>query len=379
MPYLREEFKPMVDETGILSRYIISNYGRVYDTKADSYITQVLTGNPQYFYVNYYDDTNKRKLRRVHNLLARTWIDNPQPDSYNIVDHIDKNKYNNCIDNLRWTDRTGNANNTISNIMVGDSVLTSYCRDKYKDNYLAAVGYISRTIRETGISSEQATTLYDSYLHNLSTQHDLFIEHNGKQVRLKDYCEELNIDYPSRKRLYNQGESEFYVKLGIAPITTQGYEYKYNDSVSIWSPTKYMQGSKYEIYDNPKIAELISNYSYEDYTRVKHSYSSSIDYNGKLYTLTQLLELKGRTLAWYNDVKKRHTNITLEDILELPYIRINKYNINGETKTRKEWCLQFNLNPKLVGSRMSQKHLDFKSVLDSYGIDTSNMTVLPLT
>ena len=58
---------------------------------------------------------------------------------------------------------------------------------------------------------------------------------------------------------------------------------------------------------------------------------------------------------------------------------INKYNINGETKTRKEWCLQFNLNPKLVGSRMSQKHLDFKSVLDSYGIDTSNMTVLPLT
>lgn len=140
-----------------------------------------------------------------------------------------------------------------------------------------------------------------------------------------------------------------------------------------------MQGSKYEIYDNPKIAELISNYSYEDYTRVKHSYSSSIDYNGKLYTLTQLLELKGRTLTWYNDVKKRHTNITLEDILELPYIRINKYNINGETKTRKEWCLQFNLNPKLVGSRMSQKHSDFKSVLDSYGIDTSNMTVLPLT
>lgn len=379
MSYLREEFKPMVDETGILSRYIISNYGRVYDTKADSYITQVLTGNPQYFYVNYYDDTNKRKLRRVHNLLARTWIDNPQPDSYNIVDHIDKNKYNNCIDNLRWTDRTGNANNTISNIMVGDSVLTSYCRDKYKDNYLAAVGYISRTIRETGISSEQATTLYDSYLHNLSTQHNLFIEHKGQQVRLKDYCEELNIDYPSRKRLYNQGESEFHVKLGIAPITTQGYEYKYNDSVSIWSPTKYMQGSKYRIPDNPDLAELISKYSYEDYTRVKHSYSSSIEHEGKLYTATQLLKLYGRTDKWLADVKLRYPDKTFKELLTIPFIRINKYSINGETKTRKEWCLQFNLNPKLVGSRMSQKHLDFKSVLDSYGIDTSNMTVLPLT
>lgn len=378
MFYLQEEFKPMIDESGIVNRYIVSNYGRVYNIKNDCFVSQVLTGKPQYFYVNYTNDEGKRKLRRVHNLLARTWITNDNPAQYCMVDHIDKNKYNNCIDNLRWTDRVGNANNIISNVMVGDSVLTSYCRDKYKDTYITAVAYISRTIREQNVPSEQAIVIYDNYLHNLSTQHDLFIEHKGQQVRLKDYCEELNIDYPSRKRLYNQGEAEFHVKLGIAPIT-QGYEYKYNDSVSIWSPTKYMQGSKYEIYDNPKIAELISNYSYEDYTRVKHSYSSSIDYNGKLYTLTQLLELKGRTLTWYNDVKKRHTNITLEDILELPYIRINKYNINGETKTRKEWCLQFNLNPKLVGSRMSQKHLDFKSVLDSYGIDTSNMTVLPLT
>ena len=379
MFYLQEEFKPMIDESGIVNRYIVSNYGRVYDIKNDCFVSQVLTGKPQYFYVNYTNDEGKRKLRRVHNLLARTWITNDNPAQYCMVDHIDKNKYNNCIDNLRWIDRAGNANNRSDNVMVGDSVLTNYCRDKYKDNYITAVAYISRTIREQDIPSEQAITIYDNYLHNISTQHDLFIEHKGQQVRLKDYCEDLNIDYPSRKRLYNQGESEFHVKLGIAPITTQGYEYKYNDSVSIWSPTKYMQGSKYEIYDNPKIAELISNYSYEDYTRVKHSYSSSIEHEGKLYTATQLLKLYGRTDKWLADVKLRYPDKTFKELLTIPFIRINKYSINGETKTRKEWCLQFNLNPKLVGSRMSQKHLDFKSVLDSYGIDTSNMTVLPLT
>ena len=378
MFYLQEEFKPMIDESGIVNRYIISNYGRVYDIKNDCFVSQVLTGKPQYFYVNYTNDEGKRKLRRVHNLLARTWLTNNNPTQYCIVDHIDKNKYNNCIDNLRWTDRIGNANNMSSNIMVGDSVLTNYCRDKYKDNYITAVAYISRTIREQNVPSEQAIAIYDNYLYNLSTQHDLFIEHKGQQVRLKDYCEELNIDYKSRKQLYIQGESEFTVKLGAAPYTG-GYEYKYNDSVSIWSPTKYMQGSKYQVNRKPEIIELIIKYSYEDYLRVKHSYTNSIDYKGKLYMTYQLLELKGRTSAWYKDVKKRHPTKTFEEILELPYLRINKYTINGKTKTRKEWCLYFNLNPKLVGTRMSHKNLDFKTTLESYGVDTSNMTVLPLT
>lgn len=278
MFYLQEEFKPMIDESGIVNRYIISNYGRVYDIKNDCFVSQVLTGKPQYFYVNYTNDEGKRKLRRVHNLLARTWITNDNPAQYCMVDHIDKNKYNNCIDNLRWTDRAGNANNMSSNIKVGNSVLTSYCRDKYKDNYLAAVSYISRIMKEQDISSEQAITIYDNYLYNLSTQHALFIEHEGK-----------------------------------------------------------------------------------------------------LYTATQLLKLYGRTDKWLADVKLRYPAKTFKELLTIPFIRINKYNINGEIKTRKEWCLQFNLNPKLVGSRMSQKHLDFKSVLESYGIDTSNMTVLPLT
>jgi hypothetical protein len=83
----------MIDESGIVNRYIVSNYGRVYDIKNDCFVSQVLTGKPQYFYVNYTNDEGKRKLRRVHNLLARTWITNDNPAQYCMVDHIDKNKY----------------------------------------------------------------------------------------------------------------------------------------------------------------------------------------------------------------------------------------------------------------------------------------------
>ena len=71
--YLKEEFKTLIDEDGLVERYKISNYGRVFDTQANNFISQVLTGKPQYFYVNY-NTLEKRKLRRFHNLMARAFL-----------------------------------------------------------------------------------------------------------------------------------------------------------------------------------------------------------------------------------------------------------------------------------------------------------------
>lgn len=43
----------------------------------------------------------KSKPRRVHNLLAQTFI--PNPNRYIHVNHIDGNKQNNDLSNLEWT------------------------------------------------------------------------------------------------------------------------------------------------------------------------------------------------------------------------------------------------------------------------------------
>ena len=44
----------------------------------------------------------------IHRLMAEAWLKNPDPDEYTDVNHIDKNRSNNNIENLEWTDHENN-------------------------------------------------------------------------------------------------------------------------------------------------------------------------------------------------------------------------------------------------------------------------------
>lgn len=48
----------------------------------------------------------KQIKRSIHQLVAETFI--PNPNNYTEIDHIDRNKQNNCKDNLKWTTRFEN-------------------------------------------------------------------------------------------------------------------------------------------------------------------------------------------------------------------------------------------------------------------------------
>lgn len=89
------------------NRYLISSEGVVWDTKADKEVSQVLTGKPQYYYGNLtIDDEGNRILRRVHNIMGWSFLGDP-PTPRHSVDHIDQDKFNNKLSNLRWLDRRG--------------------------------------------------------------------------------------------------------------------------------------------------------------------------------------------------------------------------------------------------------------------------------
>ena len=44
----------------------------------------------------------------VHRLMAEAWLKNPDPNEYIEVNHKDKNRSNNNIENLEWVDHENN-------------------------------------------------------------------------------------------------------------------------------------------------------------------------------------------------------------------------------------------------------------------------------
>ena len=94
-------------------KYLIYQDGRVQNKKHQNFLKHYInTGYPT---VNLRRD-NKTFPSRIHRLIGIHYI--PNPNNYPIIDHIDRNKQNNNIDNLRWVTHSINLQNkglTISN------------------------------------------------------------------------------------------------------------------------------------------------------------------------------------------------------------------------------------------------------------------------
>lgn len=88
--------------------YLIYEDGRVFSKMSRKYLKPQDNGNG-YMFVGL-SNQGKRKFMRIHRLVALHYIDNPH--NYPEVDHIDRDKSNNDISNLRWADRSINCQNT---------------------------------------------------------------------------------------------------------------------------------------------------------------------------------------------------------------------------------------------------------------------------
>ena len=93
------------------TNYIIASDGRIFNKKTKRELNGAYLRNG-YHSVQLMID-GKPKSFMTHRLVAEMFCDNP--NNYEIVEHIDRNKYNNNYTNLRWVDNSTNMLN-INNI-----------------------------------------------------------------------------------------------------------------------------------------------------------------------------------------------------------------------------------------------------------------------
>ena len=89
------------------ANYEVSCFGRVRNATTDRILKPniITTG---YLQVGLYKD-GKRKIHCIHKMVASEFLDNPLNLKY--ADHIDNNKSNNNLDNLRFCNHSQNGGN----------------------------------------------------------------------------------------------------------------------------------------------------------------------------------------------------------------------------------------------------------------------------
>lgn len=114
------------DIKGYENLYQVSNLGRVKSLNRTqrnsknvsvSYNGKILKQfpNSKGYMRTYLKKDHEQKMFFVHRLVALHFVENPNPDTFDIVNHLDSDFLNNTADNLEWTDLKGNSQHALKN------------------------------------------------------------------------------------------------------------------------------------------------------------------------------------------------------------------------------------------------------------------------
>lgn len=88
--------------------YQITKDGRVWTKNNNRFLKPIINKSVGYHYCRL-NKNGKTKFKYIHRLLAEIFIPNPQ--NHPEVDHIDRNRTNNNLENLQWVSRNQNQIN----------------------------------------------------------------------------------------------------------------------------------------------------------------------------------------------------------------------------------------------------------------------------
>tara|TARA_R110002096_G_scaffold334165_2_gene528026 strand:+ start:51 stop:497 length:447 start_codon:yes stop_codon:yes gene_type:complete len=137
--------------------YLIYLDGKVYNQKNKRYIIQSDDGK------GYLKLKLNGDFKRIHRLLAIHYI--PNPDNKSTIDHIDGNKLNNDISNLRWVNQIENSNAYRSIPKNNTSGIKNICYHKRTGVWYYRKNYYGKSFERS--SKNKQLVLWVKFVDNL--------------------------------------------------------------------------------------------------------------------------------------------------------------------------------------------------------------------
>ena len=138
----------------------ITPAGKVYVDYGDDMMYPAKTfvnAHNGYLYINFKSDDGKMIQRRVHRLVAEAYL--PNPNNWSVVCHIDNDKANPELSNLKWGTTSSNTKEAFDDGLAKNDKgwddsqsVPVCCFDSKTKQFLCCYGSISEASRDTGVT-----------------------------------------------------------------------------------------------------------------------------------------------------------------------------------------------------------------------------------